>query len=373
VLVCFGSKTRSSPFNDRVHREIRALGYAPRGDIPCLPRTADEARALLIRSGARGAVTFDEATRTGAVWVWNPKTDRLIARETESGVSSEIPRSQIALRIAELLRAAFVECDTSRPEGDAPAAVSPIADAAALDTGPGAEDVRESAVRPNATTADPSAVPKEAAHPKTKTGKRDTAPSRGTPRSRREHRRTPPPTSPAERPRRGAAGIEAQGAVSALSFDHPPAAHLVVGGYWQPRRLVGPELVLFFPLFPLRIQREAGTVKIRKGLLLLGARLSFRFAGERLTLDIGAGVGLDVTVIQSDAAGDLGDRDTATFAALPYGRLGLEVVLTGRFALKGGLLLGSDIPRTRISILDKAVITTAPLLLTGFLGIGVMI
>jgi hypothetical protein len=167
--------------------------------------------------------------------------------------------------------------------------------------------------------------------------------------------------------------IEISGGASALSFDYPPVAHLIIAGCLQPRHLIGPVLVLFVPLFPLRIDKEEGIVKIRKGILLLGARLSFHFVKDRFGLDLGAGVGLDVTSIRSEAATGLNERNTVTFAAIPYGSLGFNVTPAGRVGFVLSVLVGSDIPRTRVSIVKKPVITTSPAFLTGLLGIRVSI
>ena len=323
---------------------------------------------LLKHNLARGVVAFDGVTRIGVVWVWNPETGRVIGRRTESDEPEDDSESQAALRIAELLRAVFVELDTVRPPSD-----SPSIDAASVRT--------EGSIAPD---SDNQAEPSRSAGPGPETARqpigahgkvgRKTAVPAGTRSPPQEKsRRTDDRSETRERLRRHGAGFELEGAVSALSFDYPPAPHAVVGGYWQRRRLIGPELMMFVPLFPLRIEQAAGTVDLRKGILFVGARLSFRFVDQKIGLDLGAGAGLDITFIRSDPTGDFGSEDTTTFAGLPYGRLGGDVILAGPVALTIGILIGTDIPRTRVSILDESVITTAPLFLVGTAGVRVVI
>ena len=183
---------------------------------------------------------------------------------------------------------------------------------------------------------------------------------------------TPPPSG-AVKESRLTARLEIAATLTALSFEYPPTAHLGIGGYLPLHRLIGPEAIVMAPITPLRIREQEGNVTVRKALLAVGARVVFPFKSERVHTSMSAGLGLDVTFVEGDATLGLEGTSDTTFAAMPYARLDVEISLTDRVSLKNGLLIGSDIPRTRVTILDRGVVTVSPVLLAGLVGINVEI
>ncbi len=368
VLVCFGSHKSTSALEQRLVQEIDALGYAIDDDGRCAPRTSEEAAALLgntsvpLERRGQAVVTFDETTKEGAVWVQKSRNTGMIERHVELDESAKLEDTEIAVRIAELVRAAFVERDTASVKKEERSSVrsTPNGDGKTNTPSSAGNDADPPTVRSSALKAPSAEGTRVASRKPMNVEVRGDA-------SRASEENLAASSQPS------AWTVEMSGAASALTFDYPPAFHLTVGGAWQPRRLIGPSFALFIPMYPVHIRKEEGTVTVRKGILFIGARVSFYFAGRRLGVDLGAGVGLDVTFINGEAASDLSGRTAATFAALPFGSTGLSVRMSKRAAFVTSVLVGTDVPRTRVSIVKKPVMTTAPIFLSGLLGVRISI
>ena len=346
-------------------KDIESLGLTVSHLDSCGLEDGAALEAVGEENRAAAVVHLDYAEYAAVIWVHNEKTGNAVTRTFRFDDIESQEASLRSLGISELLRAAFVELKTtpwaSRAEPTLDAADEARASGAGL---PATDSVSDEPPPPTTAERDPSS--NDSAADVTDTTETDVPDS-----EKIDDRKASPLPDPDIPRRRGTILLEALGAVTVLTFGHAPIAHLAIGGYLQLRRWVGPEVLILIPLSPLVIREDEGRVSVRKGILAIGTRLEIPTPAKRLHFAASIGVGMDVTVVSADAERDLHEHLGSSIAALPYGRLEMRIQLTRRISLTVGALLGTDIPRTRVTVVDKGVIMMSPLLLSGYLGMDV--
>ena len=384
VLICVEAD-EPPPVVSILRADIDALGYRFALAKGCEAASDVQGAERLAEFGAKAIITLDAPPTRSVIWVANEEGEPLIRREMRFDSESEMDDSARSLRTSELLRAVFVEIAYLPPPPPDAHPIPLASNDGVAETSEDDNDVAVNSVESSTPMRSSSEIrppaegrleenENEAARPKT------TSPPKGS-RARALAARsdTASPEAP-HSPRPAGLVLTLAGVVGMTAFAQPPSAHLAIGALFLPERpfidarlSLGPEVLVVGPLSPLKVEKNSGSATVRKGELLVGARLSYSLLDSRLRLGLSAGVGLDVTFVKGDAAEGFKEHERTTFAALPYGRLTMYAPFSRRVFAAASMLLGGDIPRTRVTILDDEAVITSPLFLLGFVGIGVKI
>ncbi|MCP4604776.1 MAG: hypothetical protein GY847_30355 [Proteobacteria bacterium] len=352
VLICTEDGTGDRELAELLIKDIRQLGYTAYSRTDCGAFSNADAAALLADENAQGMVTLDLTTGLATVHVRTEQPGAAAKRSLPISTGGDGNRSQISLRISELLRATFIEVETT---GEPPKPTHPDG----------------TAKRSGGTDAGTPQAPKATSKPTVEED--EPSSSQSAPQ---------PPTAPPEPSEKDApAGsygsvqavlLEVRGAVTARSFEPPPTAQLLLGAHIPFRTVAGLELFAFVPLSPLKIREPEGEISIRHGTVATGVRLTWGNDTQRIRGAFGIGIGLDMTFVHTEADPEMKSQSKTVFGALFYGRIQLQTVLSRRIALVGESLLGTVIPRSRVTVMGEEAVTLSAVVLSGLMGINVI-
>jgi hypothetical protein len=365
--------------------DIHDVGYNAVHQTGCNPTDYTAAKELIASADVQMVACFDLSSKQVIVWAQNSETKKIVRHSLDLKSSLSQDSSETSLVITELLRAVFVGLKTTPQRERSPIVISPEiamtreAEAQSSPSFVPRAETYSSSAPSDALSAPPKALiapidseadgtpTKKAAESKSEQkekSSRDEPPSKTDRASRRsqEVQATPPQEE------HRSVLLEIQGGVIAASWEHPPTALLELGAHFPFSKIWGIDVFALAPLSPSKIEETEGTVSTWKTSLAAGLRMTFLEGASPVLLKVSAGIGLDATIVDAEANPGMKANTEASFAALFFGRLGGQWQLTRRISLVGEALLGTAVPRTTVTVVERNVATLSAFILCGMLG-----
>ena len=348
VLICIGDHPDAGDVALQLTTDLLESGYTTASGTRCgLDRDVSPVE-LMSAAGVQALIVIEDPGRPVDIWVRDRRDDTLRHRSVEVAGEDARDVSLVALRIAELLRAVFIELK-NRPQREATRGSMRQKKEPTKQVGTiarGREETDEAGFNQRSKPAG-----------MTKRGE--------TRRPDRENARDVVTPTPAP-----GLLLELDGTTSFPSLKHSPTGHLLLAASLFFGRVLGVECLSFIPLMAQTFRREEGKVTLVNMSVGTGISLSHRFS-DRVRFISGVGVMMGIMLARGHARDGYRSSEKVLFSALPYGRTSISIRVYKWVSCRLGVWIAAPLPETHIMANGREAIELSPVFLRGFMGVDI--